>query len=164
MKKLKHFIAHLFVFTAALTLIACQSPPADKTLGWTSKSGEIRPGPKTAKAVLALLSKARQASKKGAFTKAESHLERALRIEPRNPTLWLYMAKLRLYAGKSNEAINLAKKALALSSSLFSAADGQVSRRSLQIDSWRVIAHAFQKAGNLQQAQNAQDKASSLSY
>jgi tetratricopeptide (TPR) repeat protein len=158
MKKSNHFIWSLLLFLTVISLIGCQTS-VDKTSGWTSKTGEIRPGPKTAKAVLALLSKARQASKKGAFTKAESHLERALRIEPRNPSLWLYMAKLRLYAGKSQEAINLAKKALALSSS-----DGLTSRRSLQIDSWRVIAHAFKKAGNLKQAQNAQDKASSLSY
>lgn len=158
MNKFKRLVLHFLLFTIALALVACQTP-TDKTPGWTSTSGEVRPGPKTGKAVLALLSKSRQASKKGDLSTAESHLERALRIEPRNPTLWLYMAKLRLYAAKSKEAISLAKKALALSSSLAT----RDSRRSLQADSWRVIAHAYQKMGNLEKAQAAQKKAELLS-
>lgn len=161
MNKLNLFIIRTLLLSLAISLIACQAPK-DKTSGWTSASGEVRPGPKTGKAVLALLSKARQASKKGSLSLAESHLERALRIEPQNPTLWLYMAKLRLYAAKSKEAINLAKKALALSSR-----DGTASRanrRSLQADCWRVIAHAHLGMNNLKDAQKAQDKANSLSY
>ena len=159
MNKSKHFVLRFLLFIISLALVACQTP-TDKTSGWTSASGEVRPGPETGKAVLALLSKSRQSSKKGELSTAESHLERALRIEPRNPTLWLYMAKLRLYAAKSKEAISLAKKALALSSSL----PTRDSRRSLQADCWRVIAHSHQKMGNLKQAQIAQDKAEMLSY
>ena len=144
-----------------LSLTACQAP-VDKTPGWTSESGEVRPGPKTDKVVLALLKKARLASKKGNLSSAESQLERALRIEPQNPTLWLYMAKLRLFAAKSQEAINLAKKALALSSRGNTLSRSERAR--LQADCWLVIAHAHQKMGDLQQAQQAQDKAKSLSY
>ena len=160
MKNLKYYLVRSLFVTFMLAISACQAPQ-DKTSDWSSASGEVRPGPKTGKAVLALLSKARQASKQGSLTTAESHLERALRIEPRNPTLWLYMAKLRLYAGASNEAINLAKKALALSSE-----KGTVSRvnsRSIQSDCWQVIAHAYHKQGNLQRAQLAQEKSKSLS-
>ena len=160
MKKLFLFCSRLLFFTIVLTLVACQAPK-DKTSGWTSESGEVRPGPKTGKAVLALLSKARQASKKGALSSAESHLERALRIEPQNPTLWLYMAKLRLYAEKPKEAINLAKKALTLSSNM--TITRHLSRSALQADCWRVVAHAYQKLGKHQKAQKAQDKANSLS-
>jgi len=157
MKQLKLIIIFIVL---SISLVACQAPK-DKTQGWTSASGEVRPGPKTGKAVLALLSKARQASAKGSLSTAESHLERALRIEPHNPSLWLYMAKLRLFAAKSKEAINLAKKALALSSRGGTAS--RKNRRSLQADCWRVIAHAQQKMGNLTKAQKAQDKAKSLS-
>jgi len=161
MKNLKLYIVRALILFLTTALIACQAPK-DKTPGWTSDSGEVRPGPNTGKAVLALLNKARQASKKGSLSAAESHLERAIRIEPDNPTLWLYMAKLRLYAEKPSEAINLAKKALALSGR-----GGQTSiasQHSLQSDCWRVIAHAQQKMGNLKDAQTAQDKAKSLSY
>jgi len=160
MKNYAVLTTRILLFTFAITLIACQAPK-DKTPGWTTESGEVRPGPKTGKAVLALLSKARQASKKGAFSSAESHLERALRIEPQNPTLWLYMAKLRLYAEKPKEALNLAKKALALSSQVKNSDES--SRRTLQEDCWRVLAHAYQKLGDLEKAQNAQAKANSLS-
>ena len=161
MKKLKSFIIHLFLLSFIISLIACQAPK-DKDSGWSSSTGEVRPGPKTGKAVLALLRKARQASKEGALNEAESHLERALRIEPQNPTLWLYMAKLRLYGAKSGEAINLAKKALALSSRANSY-DHQ-SPRALQADCWRVIAHANQKMGDFQKARIAEDKVKSLTY
>ena len=159
MKNFKPFIIRTLLFSLAISLIACQAPK-DKKPGWTSASGEVRPGPDTGKAVLALLNKARQASKQGSLSTAESHLERALRIEPQNPTLWLYMAKLRLYAVKPQEAINLAKKALALSSHDSSASNA--TRRSLQADSWRVIAHAQLKLNNPKAAQKAQDKANSL--
>lgn len=165
MKNIKSFLIRISrIYSVVLILsltTACQAPK-DKTPGWTSESGEVRPGPKTGKAVLALLKKARLASKKGSLSEAESHLERALRIEPQNPALWLYMAKLRLFAEKSKEAINLAKKALALSSRGRNLT--RSSRESLQADCWLVIAHAHQKMGNLVKAQKAQDKAKSLSY
>jgi len=157
MKKLPIQILRALFLVSLLFMAACQAPK-DKPSGWSSASGEVRPGPETGKAVLALLNKARQASKKGSLATAESYLERALRIEPRNPTMWLYMAKLRLYAGKSKEAINLAKKALALSSK------GSGNSDSLKSDCWQVVAHAYQKQGNFKAAQKAQDKAKSLSY
>ena len=160
MTNFKLFTIHILLLSIFVSLSGCQAPK-DKGVNWTSGSGEVKPGPKTGKAVLALLKKARQASKKGALNTAESYLERALRIEPQNPTLWLYMAKLRLYAAKSKEAINLAKKALALSS--HGRFDGQISRESLRADCWRVIAHANQKMGNFKKAQIASDKAKSLS-
>lgn len=160
MKKPVSFFIRTLLFVLALSLMACQAPK-DKRSSWSSSSGEVRPGPKTGKAVLSLLSKARQASKKGALSSAESYLERALRIEPQNPTLWLYMAKLRLFAKKPNEAINLAKKAIALSARGGTAS--QDSRDSLQADCWRVIAHGYLKLDNLKMAHKAQNKANSLS-
>ena len=161
MKKLKSSSIQVLLLSFVVLITACQAPK-EKGSSWTTGSGEVKPGPKTGKAVLALLKKARQASKNGALNTAESYLERALRIEPQNPTLWLYMAKLRLYAAKSKEAINLAKKALALSS--HGRFDGKISRESLRADCWRVIAHANQKMGNFKKAQIASEKAKSLSY
>lgn len=161
MTKSKLFTLRIILLTSLLSLIACQAPKDDTSV-WSSDSGEVRPGPKTGKAVLALLKKSRQASTAGSLSAAESHLERALRIEPQNPTLWLYMAKLRLYAAKSKEAINLAKKALALSSR--GGNISRASRDSLQADCWRVIAHAHQKMGNFDKALKAQNKAKSLTY
>lgn len=161
MRNSKLIAVRVLLFLSAISLVACQTPK-DETTVWTSDSGEVRPGPKTGKAVLALLKKSRQASTAGSLSTAESHLERALRIEPQNPTLWLYMAKLRLYAAKPKDAINLAKKALALSSR--GGTSSRASQNSLQADCWRVIAHAYQKMGHNEKAQKAQDKAKSLTY
>lgn len=152
-------IRYILVLVIALSITACQAPK-EQEAGWTSVSGEVRPGPKTGKAVLALLSKARQASTSGQLTTAESHLERALRIEPRNPTLWLYMAKLRLFGEKYLEAINLSKKALALSSG----APSEVNIKELRSDCWRVIAHSYQKLGDVEQAKLAEENAANSSY
>ncbi len=140
-----------------LSMAACQVAP-EKQPGWSSGSGEVRPGPKTTKAVIALLAKARQASTRSHFSTAETYLERALQIEPRNPALWLYMAKLRLYVNKPNDALNLAKKALALSSTNPRSRE----RNRLQADCWRVAAHAYQQMSKLRKARQAQQKASDL--
>lgn len=161
MKKLASHVFKLVFFSFLISLTACQAP-IEKTPTWSSTSGEVRPGPKTGKAVLALLSKARQASKMGSLSSAESYLERALRIEPQNPTLWLYMAKLRLFAKKSTEAINLAKKAMALSARGGTASSEE--RNALQADCWRVIAHAYQNMNLLLKAQQAQDKSNDLMH
>lgn len=161
MTKSKLFTFRVLLFITAVSLAACQAP-VDKTSVWTSDTGEVRPGPDTGKAVLALVKKSRQASATGSLSIAESYLERALGIEPDNATLWLYMAKLRLYAMKPKEAINLAKKALSLSSRGGNLT--QAKRKALQADGWRVIAHAHQKLGNTVKAQKADKKAKSLSY
>ena len=159
MKNLSPLIIKVVLFSLLIPLTACQAPK-EKAPAWSSASGEVRPGPKTGKAVLALLSKARQASKMGSLSTSESYLERALRIEPQNPTLWLYLAKLRLFAKKSTEAINLAKKAMALSSRGGTASTEE--RNALQADCWRVIAHAYQNMDMLKKAQKAQDKSNTL--
>ena len=159
MKILSNLFRIILISVVVFSLNACQAPK-EKEPGWTSGSGQVRPGPKTGKAVLALLAKAREASKRGELATAESQLERALRIEPRNPTLWLYMAKLRFFSNKYNEAINLAKKSLALSSG----ASSEVNPNALRADCWRVIAHSYMKLGDVQQAKIAEDKADSISY
>jgi len=156
---MKKFFPLFIIFSLLVLLTACQAPK-EKTPGWSTSNGEVRPGPKTGKAVLALLSKARQASKMGSLSSSESYLERALRIEPQNPTLWLYMAKLRLFAKKSTEAINLAKKAMALSARGGTASTEE--RNALQADCWRVIAHAYQNMDMLKKAKKAQAKANLL--
>ena len=160
MKIIPQLFRIILISIIVLALNACQAPPKEQESGWTSGSGEVRPGPKTGKAVLALLAKAREASKRGELMTAESQLERALRIEPRNPTLWLYMAKLRYFNNKFTEAINLAKKALALSSGTPS----EVNPNTLRADCWRVISHSYMKQGDIRQAKIAEDKAISLSH
>ncbi|HBT97309.1 MAG TPA: hypothetical protein DEB25_06620 [Desulfobulbaceae bacterium] len=52
----------------------------------------------------------------GKLSQAEMFLERALRIEPRNPYYWHSMAKIRLRQGKKREAIQCCLKSNSLAS------------------------------------------------
>ncbi|MGD8484531.1 MAG: tetratricopeptide repeat protein [Thioalkalispiraceae bacterium] len=113
---------------------------------------KVRPQVGTSKAVLALLSQARQAALQGELNRAESFLERALRIEPRNAVLWHYMAKLRLNQGRLKQAAGLAAKSNSL----------DAGNKTLQADNWRIIAHARHQAGDIAGARAAQQKADAL--
>ena len=113
---------------------------------------KVRPQAGTSKAVLALLSKARQAAMDGELTRSEAFLERALRIEPRNPVLWHYMAKLRLHQGRLKQAAGLAAKSNSLDRN----------DKTLQADNWRIIAHARHQQGDIEGAKRAQEKVDAL--
>lgn len=69
----------------------------------------------TSGTVLALLSQAKKQEMAGNPEKAAAVLERALRIEPKNPQLWYRLALLRLQQGKLELAKSLAAKSSALS-------------------------------------------------
>ncbi len=61
-------------------------------------------------AALALLNEAMRQEKSGDYELAAAKLERALRIEPRNPLLWNRLANIRLRQGQNQLAANLAAK------------------------------------------------------
>lgn len=91
--------------------------------------GEHRPGPRTpaeaapapsvrpyrsGPAAQALLDKARAQQASGDLDAAAATLERALRIERRNPRLWNRLAQVRLAQGRTAEAASFAAKSNAL--------------------------------------------------
>ena len=112
----------------------------------------IEPDSKTGDAVKSLLVDARGAASGGNIDRAESLLERALRIEPRNAVLWHYMAKMQLHQGRYNKAIGMAKKSNSLVKS----------NKSLMADNWRIIAHAENWLGNIAASRKAQQSADKL--
>jgi len=120
--------------------------------GGYSDEKKILPGKNTSKTVLALLQRANNAAKIGKMHQAESQLERALRIEPRNPALWHYMAKLRLHQDRLGEAAGMAAKSNALAGR----------DRKLRTDNWRIIAHARHQQGDVKGALAAQQKIQAL--
>ena len=61
-------------------------------------------------AVIALLDLARTDNEAGRREAAGASLERALRIQPRNPWLWHQLALLRMDQGQYAQAITLARK------------------------------------------------------
>lgn len=89
-------------------------------------------------AVRGLTAEARADLSAGRYASAASGLERALRIEPRNPRLWQELAALRLAQGDAAQAENLATRAL-------SYAGGD---RQLRAANWRLIAAARSARGD----------------
>jgi uncharacterized protein HemY len=79
-------------------------------------------------------------------------LDRALRIEPSNPLLWIEMGKLRLDQRNYAQAESMGRKALSMS-----VGDGTT-----QAAAWSLIADSLQARGRNLQAQEAREKAATL--
>ena len=103
-------------------------------------------------AVLALVSEAESSSRSGDLESAVVTIERALRIDPRNPTLTYKLAALRLKQSKPRLAEDLAKKA-----ALLSAND-----KALKKKSWLLISEARRQQKNYNGAKEARLKAEEI--
>lgn len=136
-------------------LAACSLAPPSGEEGIIPSAEQIRPDATTSPAVRRLVENARQASLQGKMSRAESFLERAIRIEPKNPYIWHYLARVQLSQGNYQHAEGLAAK----SSSLIH----QGGHDRLRADNWRIIAHARQSQGDSKGAQKAQARANALS-
>jgi Tfp pilus assembly protein PilF len=117
---------------------------------------ESLPQPKThtlSAATKSLVTQSRAQLAAGNDALAASTLERALRIEPNNPLLWIEMAKLRHEEGNAAQAENLAKKALSMATG-----DARA-----QASAWRVMADAYRARGRNPEARDADARAEALS-
>lgn len=83
-------------------------------------------------AVVALLDTAERQANSGDLEAAAASLERAIRIDPRNPVLWYHLATVRLSQGDAHAAEQLATKSNSLSS-------GNTAQ---QARNWELIARA----------------------
>lgn len=83
------------------------------------------------------------------YAVAASSLERALRIEPDNPLLWIELGKVRQTEGNYVQAENMGRKAVSMSSNAPKA----------QSSAWSLIAESYRARGKNQQAQEAQIRA-----
>lgn len=97
------------------------------------------------RAVIALLDRAQTDNESGQREAAGASLERALRIEPRNPWLWLELARVRLVQGQYAQAITLARKSNSFA--------GRQSR--VKSESWQVIGNARVAQGDSAGAEQA---------
>lgn len=96
------------------------------------------PPPKSFKlgpATSALVTQARGSSGAGDYDAAAATLERALRIEPANPLVWIEMARVRLASGDAQQAENMARRALSLA----------VGAPKEQAEAWKLINEAQRK-------------------
>lgn len=98
----------LFARLGLIASLACGpgSPAAPPMPNPISHAAEPAAGP----APMVLLSRAQALANAGRSEEAAAFLERAIRIEPRNPWLWHRLAVLRLQEGQHALAIELAKR------------------------------------------------------
>ena len=100
-------------------------------------------------AIASLLDGARADTAAGRLANAAASLERALRIEPRNPRLWHELAGVRLKQGDYAQAESTAAR-----SNSWAGADN-----ALRAENWRLIAHAREARGDAEGAKGALEAA-----
>jgi uncharacterized protein HemY len=113
--------------------------------------------PKVAPATLspasqALVTQAQVQRKRGDLPGATVSLERALRIEPRNPLIWIEMGQLRMDQRNYTQAEAMARKALSMS----------IGDDRTQSQAWRLIAESLRARGRNVEAQEADERAKEL--
>ena len=148
---MKHRYCLFLAAAWLLSLAGCSSAPTSPGAA-APQAGEgaiAEPAPKPVMsgnpAVIALLDRAQLENAGGHRETAGASLERALRIEPRNPWLWHELAQLRLTQGQYAQAITLAQKSTSF-------AGGE---RHLQALNWRLIGNARVAQGDSSRAEQA---------
>jgi Tfp pilus assembly protein PilF len=97
----------------------------------------------------ALVAQAHAQATSGDFGQASATIERALRIEPENPLLWIELGRMRLGAADAEAADGMGRKALSLGTGDPAA----------QASAWRLIADSLQARGRNSEAGDAARRA-----
>lgn len=119
----------------------------------TSKPSQAPPPPSDSApqqpAVVALLNEAARHDAQGQPDQAAASLERALRIQPRDATLWHRLAKIRFEQGQLQQAQTLAARSNALAGN----------NHRLKAANWHLIADVKTKLGDPDGAAKARQNA-----
>lgn len=105
-------------------------------------------------AVLALVEQARAEVTDNRLANAAATVERALRLEPRNPRLWQELARVRLAQGEPAQA-----EALAARSNTWAGND-----QTLRAANWRLIGESRTVRGDTAGAHEAEERARQLEH
>lgn len=91
-------------------------PPAEAPSDAPADEAPVaaRPRGSPSSASQALLAQGRTERAAGRYSQATSAFERALRIDPNNPQLWIELGETHLQAGDAAQAAAMARKALTL--------------------------------------------------
>jgi cytochrome c-type biogenesis protein CcmH/NrfG len=103
-------------------------------------------------ASLSLVSQAHKQSQSGDLGGAAATLERALRIEPNNPLLWIELGQVRLSENDGDQADSMGRKAIGL-------ATGDAQAQSV---AWRLVADSLRLRHRNSEAAEADQKAAGL--
>lgn len=137
-----------FVVISAL-LISCAGKPEMRQTPTPVVTTPSLPAPASEPAVVALLDEADHHAARGQRDQAAASIERAIRIQPRDATLWHRLAKIRFEQGQFQQAQHLAAKSNALAGN----------NKRLKAANWGLIATARTKLGNHDGAAKARQKA-----
>ncbi len=167
------------VACSALFLVACQSlygPPVSRPSP-QPQPGTPQPQPSTPEpqqpvptpvplppqqppkefrlsaASAALVKQSRAQSVKGEYPAAVATLERALRIEPDNPLVWLELGQVHLASRNAPQAESMGRKAVALATG----------NPGLQSTAWRLVGDALRSRGRDLDATEAYQRAAMAS-
>jgi len=133
------------------------APPSTGTDQRAPDAGPARPPLRIARvqplgpAASALVREARAQSARGDFALAAATLERAMRIEPDHPRLWIELGLVRQAAHNYPQAEVMGRKALAVSDD-----------HATQALAWRLIAASLKAQGRPRQAAEAAEAARRL--
>ena len=135
-----------------------QGPPPEEVIEAPAPVQLPKERPRTSPAALspasrALVNQAQAQRLKGDLPGATVSLERALRIEPNNPLLWIEMGKLRMDQRNYPQAENMGRKALSMS----------VGDDRTQAAAWQLVGESLKARGKNPEAQTAFEKAKALS-
>ena len=98
--------------------------------------------------ILALVSEARTYASTGHTDRAAAAIERALKIEPANASLWHELARVRLQQQRWQQAIVLARKSNSLARN----------EPALQSANWDIMAQSYEALGETQKALDAREQ------
>jgi|SRR5262252_7122744 tetratricopeptide (TPR) repeat protein len=142
-----------FIFALAALLAACTTTTRQPAPESTIPLPGSAPAPRTENAAIAsLMDAARADTAAGRLANAAASLERALRIEPRNPRLWQELARVRMQQGDYVQAENVAAR-----SNAWAGSDS-----ALRAENWRLIAQAREARGDAAGAREALEAADRL--
>jgi Tfp pilus assembly protein PilF len=135
----------------------CATPPAPEPAPKPepAPAPPVVPAPQPPKeniAIAGLMDSARADVAAGRLANAAASLERALRIEPRNPRLWHELARVRLKQGQYAQAESVAAR-----SNSWAADD-----KALRAENWRLIAQARDARGDTEGARAASETAEQI--
>jgi tetratricopeptide (TPR) repeat protein len=155
----------LAALLVAFALAACTMPGTGSGGEGPAGTAQPSPGPparppaapsrqfRLGTATSALVAQAHRQAGGGDYGAADATLERAVRIEPDNPLVWIELGRVRLGENNAVQADALGHKALTLSS-------GDPSARA---SAWRLIADSARARGRTDEAYDADRRAQELS-
>ena len=134
-----------------LALAGCETPGPNTppARGPSKPHSHPTPTQTNSSATQSLVRQAQAQTAKGDYANASATIERALRIEPENPLLWIELGIVREAEGIHSLADAMARKALAV-------AGGDTRARSA---AWHLIAQSKQTHNHNNKAREAEQKA-----